>query len=108
MPNIIIKNLTKKYEENYAVDHVNLTVPSGEIMTLLGPSGCGKTTTLRCLAGFIDPDEGEILLDGTLINNVPPNKRDLVMVFQNWALWPHMTVSEQLEFGLKVRNVPPG
>lgn len=108
MPSIALRNLVKRFSnsDTLAVDHVSLDVPSGELVTLLGPSGCGKTTTLRCIAGFIDPDEGEILLDGSVINDVPPNKRDLVMVFQNWALWPHMTVSKQLEFGLQVRKVP--
>lgn len=102
-----MRNLVKRFDTGtLAVDHVSLEVPSGELVTLLGPSGCGKTTTLRCIAGFADPDEGEILLDGSVINDVPPNKRNLVMVFQNWALWPHMTVFKQLEFGLQVRKVP--
>jgi iron(III) transport system ATP-binding protein len=107
LPDIAVRNLVKRFDTGtLAVDHVSLEVPGGKLVTLLGPSGCGKTTTLRCIAGFVDPDEGEILLDGSVINDVPPNKRDLVMVFQNWALWPHMTVSKQLEFGLEVRKIP--
>jgi ABC-type Fe3+/spermidine/putrescine transport system ATPase subunit len=108
LPGIVVRNLVKRFDSgSVGVDHVSLEAPSGELVTLLGPSGCGKTTTLRCIAGFIDPDEGEILVDGAVINDTPANKRDLVMVFQNWALWPHMTVFKQLEFGLRVRKVPP-
>jgi ABC-type Fe3+/spermidine/putrescine transport system ATPase subunit len=107
LPGIAVRNLVKRFDTGIlAVDHVSLEVSNGELVTLLGPSGCGKTTTLRCIAGFDDPDEGEILLDGSVINDVPSNKRNLVMVFQNWALWPHMTVFKQLEFGLQVRKIP--
>src|SRR5690606_3458830 len=90
-----------------AVDDVSLTVPRGAFMTLLGPSGCGKTTTLRIIAGFETPTDGAVLLGGQDVPRVPPNARDTSMVFQDYALFPHMTVADNVAFGLKMRGVPP-
>jgi iron(III) transport system ATP-binding protein len=84
---------------------VNLTIQEGELFTLLGPSGCGKTTLLRLIAGFYKPDEGEICFDGERVNEVPPHERGIGMVFQNFALWPHMTVVENVSYGLKLRKL---
>ena len=89
-----------------AVDDVSLQIEEGEFVTLLGPSGCGKTTTLRMVAGFEFPTAGEILLDGKQINQLPPHKRDMSMVFQSYAIFPHLTVFENIAYGLKVKRLP--
>ncbi|MEN1966510.1 ABC transporter ATP-binding protein [Lentibacillus sp. N15] len=94
----------KKKDFN-AVDHVSLNFKHGELTTLLGPSGCGKTTTLRMLAGFEFPTSGKVIVDGEDITNQPPNKRDVGMVFQNYALFPHLTVYENISYGLKIKKV---
>ena len=91
-----------------AVDDVTLDVSAGEFVSLLGPSGCGKTTLLRMIAGFETPTSGELYLDGRLVTHLPPNARDAAMVFQSYALFPHLTVFENVAFGLRVRNVPSG
>nr|WP_051621730.1 polyamine ABC transporter ATP-binding protein [Ruminobacter sp. RM87] len=96
-----IKNITKKYGDNIAVDNVDLTIYEGEIFALLGSSGCGKSTLLRMIAGFENPTSGSILLDGEDIIGVPPYKRHLNMMFQSYALFPHMTVGQNIAFGLK-------
>ena len=97
----------KSYDgETLIVKNLNLSVAQGEFVTLLGPSGSGKTTCLMMLAGFETATHGEIILDGAPINNVSPHKRDIGMVFQNYALFPHMTVSENLAFPLRVRKLP--
>ncbi len=96
----------KTKKEFKAVDSVNLTIEPGEFVTLLGPSGCGKTTTLRMIAGFESPDEGEIYLGDEAINALTPNKRDTAMVFQSYALFPHMTIFDNVAYGLKLRKVP--
>jgi len=101
-----LKNVSKLFSETRAVDNVTLTVKSGELFFLLGPSGCGKTTCLRTIAGFYQPDEGELYFDEKLMNNIPPHKRNIGMVFQNYALWPHMTVYENVEYGLNIRKLP--
>jgi spermidine/putrescine ABC transporter ATP-binding subunit len=101
-------NVTKSYGDIVANDHVNLGILRGELMTLLGPSGCGKTTTLRCITGHNTPDEGRIFIDGEDVTDVPTHKRELGMVFQNFALFPHMTVFENVEFPLMIRNLPKG
>jgi ABC-type Fe3+/spermidine/putrescine transport system ATPase subunit len=88
------------------VRHIDLEIVTGEFYTLLGPSGCGKTTLLRTIAGFVAPDEGAVFLDGSRVSHLPPWKRNLGMVLQNYALWPHMTVFENVAFGLKERKVP--
>ena len=89
-----------------AVDSINLNIQPGEFVTLLGPSGCGKTTTLRMIAGFESPDEGEIYLGDEAINELTPNKRDTAMVFQSYALFPHMNIFDNVAYGLKLRHVP--
>ncbi len=88
-----------------AVDNVTLDIKAGTFVTLLGPSGCGKTTTLRMIAGFEYPDEGDILLDGASIKHIPPNKRDIAMVFQSYALFPHYNVFDNIAYGLKIRKM---
>lgn len=101
---IDVRNLTKTFGHISAVDHVNLQVNKGELMTLLGPSGCGKTTLLRCITGHLDPDEGRIFIDGKDVTSLPTHKRELGMVFQAFALFPHMTAYENTEFPLKIRG----
>jgi spermidine/putrescine ABC transporter ATP-binding subunit len=103
---IEFRDITKRYGGLVANDHFTLTVRRGELMTLLGPSGCGKTTALRCLTGYVRPDEGRIFLDGRDVTDLPTHQRELGMVFQNFALFPHMTVQENVEFPLMIRNVP--
>jgi len=100
--------MTKRFDDVVAVDNMNLFVEEGEFITLLGPSGCGKTTTLRSIAGFIQPEEGEIYFDDELMNNVRPNKRFTAMCFQSYALFPHMTVQDNIKFGLMMRKVSKG
>jgi len=102
---ITVENLTKLFGSQAAVSEVSLSVEEGEMFTLLGPSGCGKTTLLRLLAGFYTPDAGEIRFGDRVVNDVPPHERGIGMVFQNYALWPHMTVSENVSYGLKLRKV---
>jgi iron(III) transport system ATP-binding protein len=103
---VVLEDVTKSFADVIAVDDISLKVDEGELFFLLGPSGCGKTTTLRLIAGFYKPEGGRILFDDRVMNNVPPNKRNVGMVFQNYALWPHMTVYENVTYGLKVRGVP--
>ena len=99
-------DIAKRFGEGAAVDAVSLTVAPGELVSLLGPSGCGKTTTLRIIAGFVDPDRGRVLLKNIDVTAVPPNKRDVGMLFQNYALFPHLTTADNVGFGLKMRRVP--
>ncbi|MEM7292353.1 MAG: ABC transporter ATP-binding protein, partial [Pseudomonadota bacterium] len=100
-------NVQKSYDgENLVVKDFNLAVQAGEFLTMLGPSGSGKTTCLMMLAGFETATSGEIVLDGTSINHVPPWKREIGMVFQNYALFPHLTVAENLAYPLQVRKMP--
>jgi spermidine/putrescine ABC transporter ATP-binding subunit len=105
---IELRNVTKSYGDIVANDRVNLGILRGELMTLLGPSGCGKTTALRCITGHNTPDEGRVFIDGEDVTDVPTHKRELGMVFQNFALFPHMTVFENVEFPLMIRNLPKG
>lgn len=101
-----LKDLTKKYDNGDGVENINLDVFEGEIITFLGPSGCGKTTILRTIGGFLDVTSGDITVDGNSIVNLPPEKRPTAMVFQSYNLWPHMTIYENLAFGLQLRKVP--
>jgi spermidine/putrescine ABC transporter ATP-binding subunit len=100
-----IQNLRKTFQDVVAVDDIDFEVNKGEFLSLLGPSGCGKTTTLRMIAGFEVPDHGAVWLSGEDITNKPPHKRNIGMVFQNYALFPHMTVDDNVAFGLKMRKV---
>jgi iron(III) transport system ATP-binding protein len=100
-----LEHLTKTFGAARAVDDVTLTVEPGELFFLLGPSGCGKTTLLRCIAGFHDPDSGDILIGESAITHLPPHVRDTGMVFQSYALWPHMTVWQNVAFGLEMRRL---
>ncbi|MEM3560388.1 MAG: ABC transporter ATP-binding protein, partial [Nitrososphaerota archaeon] len=106
MARVEIKNLVKRFGATIAVNNVSLEIKDKEFVVLLGPSGCGKTTTLRCVAGLETPDEGEIYIGDTLVNELPPKDRDVAMVFQSYALYPHMTVYDNIAFPLKMRKVP--
>ena len=100
-----LNDVTKRYGDVVAVDKINLEIHPGEFLSLLGPSGCGKTTTLRMLAGFEQPDEGFIRISGQYVQGVPPYKRDVNTVFQHYALFPHMTVAENVAYGLRQKGV---
>jgi iron(III) transport system ATP-binding protein len=102
---IAVSNLGKRFGTNVVVDHAAFAIEEGELFTLLGPSGCGKTTLLRLIAGFYAPDEGEVRFDDRVVNAVPPHERGIGMVFQNYALWPHMTVFQNVAYGLKLRKL---
>jgi putative spermidine/putrescine transport system ATP-binding protein len=103
---VVLRGVTKRFEGITAVDNVDLTVPGGSYVVLLGPSGCGKTTLLRMLGGHATIDEGEFLLDGVRTNDVPPARRDISTVFQHYGLFPHKSVRDNVEFGLKMRGLP--
>jgi iron(III) transport system ATP-binding protein len=105
MPTLHLERIVKKYGKVKAVDELSLEVREGELLTLLGPSGCGKTTVLRCVSGFIKPDSGDIYLGDRKITEIPPQKRGIGLVFQNYALWPHMTVFQNLAFGLQIKKL---
>jgi ABC-type Fe3+/spermidine/putrescine transport system ATPase subunit len=100
-----LRGVTKRFDDVVAVDELDLGVRTGEFLSLLGPSGCGKTTTLRLIAGFERPDDGEILIDGSDVASLPPYKRDVNTVFQSYALFPHLTVLENVAYGLKQRGL---
>ena len=106
MAKVKIENLKKKFGEVTAVEDLNLTIEDGEFLVLLGPSGCGKTTTLRCIAGLETITSGRILIDDKLVNDLPPKDRDVSMVFQSYALFPHMNVFDNIAFPLKMRKFP--
>ena len=105
--NLTIHGVHKRYADVEALAGVSLTIQGGEFFTLLGPSGCGKTTLLRCVAGFLRPDDGRILCDGDRLDRLPAHKRDIGMVFQNYAIFPHLTVFENVAYGLRARRVEP-
>ncbi len=109
MASVELRGLTKRYGNSAVVDDVSLTIEHGHLVCLLGPSGCGKTTTLRLIAGFIEPSEGEIRVGDRLVsspaNTLPPERRNMSMIFQSYALWPHMTVAENIIYGLKLRKM---
>ena len=106
MVSITIENVVKTFGTVRAVDNLSLQIEKGELFFLLGPSGCGKTTLLRLIAGFEQPDSGRILFNEADVSHLPPHKRNAGMVFQNYALWPHMSVRENLTFGLEMHRVP--
>lgn len=103
---IELKGIVKRFDDETILKSLDLSIKDGEFVTLLGPSGCGKTTTLRIIAGFETPDEGELLFAGKNINKVPPNKRNINTVFQRYALFPHLNVKDNIAFGLKLRKTP--
>ena len=109
MAAVELKGLSKNYGESVAVAGVSLRIEHGQLVCLLGPSGCGKTTTLRLIAGFIEPSAGEIVVGGKVLSSpartVPPEGRNMSMIFQSYALWPHMTVAENVAYGLKIRKL---
>ena len=106
MSKIVIKNAVKKYGDTVVIEGLNAEIPEGSLFTLLGPSGCGKTTLLRMIAGFNSIEGGEFFFDTTLINNLDPSKRNIGMVFQNYAIFPHLSVEDNIKFGLKQRKLP--
>jgi iron(III) transport system ATP-binding protein len=105
-----LKGLGKRYGDALAVDNLSLAIEHGRLVCLLGPSGCGKTTTLRLIAGFIEPSAGEIVVGGKVLSSpqrtLPPEQRNMSMIFQSYALWPHMTVAENVAYGLRIRKLP--
>src|SRR6185436_6313609 len=107
---VSIRALTKRFTDTAAVNDLHLEIGDGEFVSLLGPSGCGKTTTLRLLAGFLQPDAGEIYVDGKVVSSasllVPPERRNMSMIFQSYAVWPHMTVGQNVAYGLKFKRLP--
>ncbi len=105
-PMVELRSVTKEFQKFTAVSDVSLTIRAGEFITLLGPSGCGKTTLLRMISGFEFPTRGQVLLAGTDVTHVPPYRRDVNQVFQSYALFPHLTVRENIGFGLKMKKVP--
>src|ERR1700743_1432946 len=104
MAKIALRTVTKSFGSKVAVDDLNLEIEDGEFVIVVGPSGCGKTTTLRMIAGFETPNKGTLHIGETLMNHVPPKDRNLAMVFQNYALFPHMSVERNLSFGLRIRH----
>jgi len=109
MASVELRNLTKRYGSNAVVDDISLRIDHGLLVCLLGPSGCGKTTTLRLLAGFVEPSAGEILVGDRVVSSpsrtLPPEQRNMSMIFQSYALWPHMTVAENVAYGLRLRKM---
>jgi ABC-type Fe3+/spermidine/putrescine transport system ATPase subunit len=106
MVEVVLKGVTKRFGDVVAAGDINLKIEDGEFFTFLGPSGCGKTTTMRMVAGLEHPDEGRVYFGDKDVTELPPYKRNTGMVFQNYALWPHMKVQENVAYGLKVRKVP--
>ena len=106
MAAVQLQNVTRRFGDVLAVDRLRLEIADGELLVLVGPSGCGKSTTLRMIAGLEEVTDGHILIDGQPVDHLPPRERDIAMVFQNYALYPHMTVEANMGFGLKMRKVP--
>ena len=106
IPGIELEGIGKKYGDRYAIRGISLSVAQGEFLSIVGPSGCGKTTILRLVAGFIRPDEGIVRIGGTDMDGVPPNRRRVGIVFQNYALFPNMTLAENVAFGMKAQKRP--
>src|SRR5215204_6407655 len=106
MADVTLRDVVKKFDEVEAVRQISLDIPDKEFVVLVGPSGCGKSTTLRMIAGLEDVTGGEIRVDGEIVNDVPPKDRDMAMVFQNYALYPHMSVFENMSFGLRLKRFP--
>ena len=106
MSEIVFKNVCKSFGETKVIENLDLTLKDGEFTVLVGASGCGKTTLLRMIAGIGPATSGEIFMDGEEISDVPPGKRDIAMVFQNYAIYPTMSVKDNIEFGLKNKKIP--
>src|SRR5437763_4788030 len=106
MADVALRDVVKRFDEVEAVRNISLNIPDNEFVVLVGRSGCGKSTPLRLIAGLEEVTEGEILIGGNVVNDVPPKDRDIAMVFQNYALYPHMTVFENMSFGLRLRRTP--
>ncbi len=106
MAEVELSSVSKRWGSFVGVDNFNLKIPDKEFLVLLGPSGCGKTTTMRMIAGLEDPSEGQVIIDGSIVNDVEPKDRDVAMVFQSYALYPNMNVYENIRFPLKVRGIP--
>src|SRR5438045_8217011 len=106
MADVTLRSLVKTYDQVPAVRGIDLDIADHEFVVLVGPSGCGKSTTLRMIAGLEDITDGEIAIGGDVVNDVPPKDRDIAMVFQNYALYPHMTVHENMSFGLRLKKMP--
>ncbi|TMJ31356.1 MAG: ATP-binding cassette domain-containing protein, partial [Alphaproteobacteria bacterium] len=105
MADVALNKVVKRFDEVEAVRGISLDIPDKEFVVLVGPSGCGKSTTLRMIAGLEEVTAGDIIIGGDVVNDVPPKDRDIAMVFQNYALYPHMTVFENMSFGLKLRRI---
>src|SRR6266568_8425535 len=103
---LLMKGVTHRFGATTALDNFNLELAGGSFVSLLGPSGCGKSTALNCLAGLLEPSAGEIILNGKPIQDVPAEKRGFGMVFQNYALFPHLSVQRNVSYGLEIRRVP--
>src|SRR5271163_2777754 len=106
MAEVALRNVIKRYDDVEAVRSISLDIPDNEFVVLVGPSGCGKSTTLRMIAGLEEVTSGDIYIGGAIVNDLPPKDRDIAMVFQNYALYPHMSVYENMSFGLKLRKFP--
>jgi multiple sugar transport system ATP-binding protein len=106
MAQVVLRNVVKKFDQTEAVRGIDLDIADEEFVVLVGPSGCGKSTTLRMIAGLEETSAGEILIGGQVVNDLPPKDRDIAMVFQNYALYPHMTVFENMSFGLRLKKFP--
>src|ERR1700704_5153252 len=104
MADVALRSVVKRFDDVEAVRSIDLDIPNNEFVVLVGPSGCGKSTTLRMIAGLEEVTSGDILIDGELVNDLPPKDRDIAMVFQNYALYPHMTAYENMSFGLRLRK----
>jgi ABC-type sugar transport system ATPase subunit len=106
MADVTLRKVIKRYDDVEAVRGIDLDIADHEFVVLVGPSGCGKSTTLRMIAGLEDITDGDIMIGGDVVNDVPPKDRDIAMVFQNYALYPHMTVAENMSFGLRLKRYP--
>jgi ABC-type sugar transport system ATPase subunit len=106
MAGVTLKGVSKSFGKTQVIENLDLDIQDQEFMVLVGPSGCGKSTALRMIAGLEDVTAGQVLIDGKVVNDLPPKERDIAMVFQSYALYPHMTVRENMAFGLKIRKLP--
>ena len=106
MASVTYDHVTKKFGDFVALNDLNIKIEDKEFLVLVGPSGCGKTTALRCLAGLEEISQGQIMIGDNVVNDIPPKDRDIAMVFQSYALYPHMSVFDNMAFGLKLRKVP--